>query len=285
MNDFILKILGNFDIEEGNSFQVLYLSPDLIVVDTLEGWHVPGSVPLKRVSLRGNLESFAIADIISMVNFSKKTGILSFVFSESTKSLFFLKGDIVFATSSLPRDRLGESLVKAGKITREQLEAILKEGRGGGVLGKLLVEKGFLSPKELFLGVKRQVEEIIYSLFLLKKGVFFFFEGEFPLEGLTKISMSAQNLVMEGIRRVDEWSVFLEKIPVGQLVLVKKKKLPEINLKPVEKGVFEHVDGKSTVEEICRKSGLGEFETYAHLFHLLSAGFVEYSSGEDVESI
>lgn len=283
--EFITQILGNFDIKDGDSFQILSLAPDLIIVDTLEGWRVPGVRMPGRVAMRGDLESFAIADVISMINLGRKTGILSFVFSEATKSLFILKGDIVYATSSLPGDRLGESLVRAGKITRQQLEGVLRESRGGGMLGRLLVGRGFLSPKELYLGVKRQVEEIIYSLFVLKKGVFFFFEGEFPLEGLTRISMSAQNLVMEGIRRVDEWSLFREKIPAGELVLVPKKVQPDIVLTPIEKGVLDRVDGRSTVEEISRKSGLGDFEAYKALYRLLTAGFIEYSGGEEVSPV
>lgn len=285
LGTFLLQLLENFELEMGDSFQILFLHPDLLIVDRLPGWDPPVPVNLARATLRGTLEGFSIADVIGLINMNKKSGILSFVFHGSTKALFFTKGEIVFATSSLPQDRLGESLVRAGKLKREDLEGALRDAdrRQGWVLGKLLVEKAYLAPKDLFQGVRRQVEEIIYSLFLQKQGVYFFFEGDLDTRDFPKLNMSAQNLVMEGIRRIDEWGLFLEKIPSGELMLSRKRELPQIDLTPDERGVLDLADGTRTVSEISRSSGLGEFNTYKVLHHLMSAGFIDYAAPEAKE--
>ena len=56
----------------------------------------------------------------------------------------------VLATAAGPHEPIGELLVRAGRLTREQLEAALVAQRDAGLrLGELLVKKGWLSEPEL----------------------------------------------------------------------------------------------------------------------------------------
>ncbi len=229
----------------------------------------------KRVAIKGDLKSFGPADIISFIEINRKTGILTFDFGRVSKSLFLREGNIIFASSSLKEDRLGESLCRAGKISPEHLEVAAKEISPEKNLGKILVEKGFITAKELWLGLRRQVEEIVYSIFYYKEGSFSFLEGDLSQGNVISLNMSTQNLMMEGIRRIDEWARFLEKFPSKDIVLEPKESPPNIELNPIEQRALSLVDGSITLEEISRRSGLGDFDTYKVLFHLIQAGFVE----------
>ena len=101
---------------------------------------------------------------------------------KAIKSLFFKEGSIIYASSSENEDRLGDILLKVGKITREQYQVssdlIKKTGKRQG---SILVEMGVITPKDLFEGLKNQIREIISSIILWDvEGNFEFQQGELP---------------------------------------------------------------------------------------------------------
>ncbi len=140
--------------------------------------------------LAGAVEAFGIAEVVAFLNMAEQTGVLEFRFpGEVVKRLHFDRGEIVFATSSLREDRLGESLLRAGRITRAQLDIAARAITPANKLGKILVEMGCLTPRELFGAVRRQVEEIVESLFDFDRGRFVFTAG-LP-EGGTRLRLSS----------------------------------------------------------------------------------------------
>jgi hypothetical protein len=67
-------------------------------------------------------------------------------------------------------------------------------------LGAILVEKGFLPPKELFRGLKIQVKEIIFSLFLWRDGEYQF-EERLPPD-ILQLHIDFEELISEIIERI-----------------------------------------------------------------------------------
>ncbi len=131
------------------------------------------------LSLSGNLLETPFSDVIAVLRLQKATGTLVCGSGETEKSVYVKNGQIIFATSKDERDRLGETLVKNGKITRSQLERALilhKKNAGLKKIGAIFVENGFVSPKDLFNGLKLQVRGIIHSLFVTTDGPYQFQE-------------------------------------------------------------------------------------------------------------
>src|SRR4030043_2444235 len=150
--------------------------------------------------LTGNLKDFSLPKVLAYLNRNRKTGTLIIKTPVFTKKAYLLKGDAIFASSTYEDDRLGEMLLKAGKITMEQYDTavqILKKTNKR--LGAILVELGYLMPKDLFWGVKYQVKEIIYSLFLLENAGYEFIEGAIPSNEDITLKMSIGNLIYEGV--------------------------------------------------------------------------------------
>ncbi len=117
----------------------------------------------------GNIQEFPLPALLEDLQQRKATGALIVRSGGIEKSVYVKNGEIVFASSTDSRDRLGEMMVKAGMLTREQLEEALSQYRknaGLKKLGAILVEKRFVSPRDLFAGLKAQVKEILLSLFL-----------------------------------------------------------------------------------------------------------------------
>jgi hypothetical protein len=155
------------------------------------------------IPLSGTIRSKPLSNILEDLRRRKATGALTLRSGGVAKCIYVKAGQIIYATSTEQQDRLGEILVKAGKITRENLEQALrisKKSAGLKRLGAILVEKGFLLPKELFGGLKIQVKEIIFSLFLWRDGEYQF-EERLPPD-LIQLQIDFEELISEIIERI-----------------------------------------------------------------------------------
>src|SRR4030042_3835297 len=123
-------------------------------------------VGIERRSISGFLKHYPLADIFLDLHRSEKDGILEIRNGSTSKRIYMKNGDMVFATSNKEEDRLGEVLLKAGRITADQyyqsVDIIKKTGKR---LGAALVELGYIKPEALIQAVRHQVEEIVLSLF------------------------------------------------------------------------------------------------------------------------
>lgn len=155
------------------------------------------------LTLSGNIQDTPLPDVLEGLRIMKATGTLVVRPGNAQKTLYLDEGKIVFAASTDTRDRLGEVMVKAGKLTRANLETALqisKRTAGFKKLGAILVENGFVSPKDLFAGLKLQVKEIIYSIFILEEGAYQFDKNLPP--DIIPLQINMQELIQEIIERM-----------------------------------------------------------------------------------
>lgn len=237
-------------------------------------------LPAERISLHGSIEGFGIADLFSLLNMSRRTGLLLLIAGQVQKSIHFRRGEIAFAGSNLPEDRLGQVLYHIGKLSREGLdeaERHLEEGPAGPRkrFGAMLLERKLIDSSALLWGVKYQVEEIVYSVFRLSHGSFFFFDGDFVEDDLAVFAIDTNNVLMEGYQRVDELGLIGQHIRGHGTVLRPTGRKPEATLSDRFLRLLALVDGRNTVEELVRATGWGEFNTFKVLYKLLKAGLVE----------
>lgn len=240
----------------------------------------PAAAVTTRVILQGDLSAIQLPDVLSFLSMIRPTGKLELRQRQLDRFIFWKGGEIVFATSNSPEDSLGQFLLRNGKITRQEYEESLKKLSPDTRHGKVLVQMGALSPKDLWWGVKNQILEIIYGLFLWKEGTFSFdeTEGELVQERIT-LSINTSSIIMEGTRRVDETALIREKIPSLDLVFAKvagaEPKVEELEFNQNEISVFERIDGRASVRELVRSAELTEFEVLQILYQLLSARIIE----------
>jgi len=170
-----------------------------------------------EVPVRGSLKHYSFSQILTYLNRQQKTGVLTVENKDIKKNIFVKNGSVIFASSNQNEDRLGEMLIRAGKITPEQydksVELLQQTGKRQGAI---LVELGYLTPKDLFREVKRQIKEIILSLFLWEEGTFSFEETPPSTEVIT-LNMSMKSLISEGISRKErekkeEENIFMQKV-------------------------------------------------------------------------
>jgi hypothetical protein len=155
------------------------------------------------LSLSGNFQETCLADVLEVLRLQKATGTLVCRCSGTEKSVHVQQGKIIFAASTDPQDRLGEILVKSGKLRQDHLDAVLqlhRKNAGLKKIGALLVENGFVSPKDLFNGLKLQVKGIIHGLFLRDDGEYRF-EERLPSD-VIPLQLNMEELVQEVIQQM-----------------------------------------------------------------------------------
>src|SRR5688500_15320486 len=166
--------------------------------------------------LKGQIADLPIPEGLQQLRVSAATGILTLVSGGARKALYLKDGRVVFSSSNLPNDRLGEILLREGKITVEEYEASIKAITKGKRQGKTLVEMGALSPKDLWEGVQFQVQEIVYSVFAWDEGQFHFEESSLPEKERITVDLDIRDLILAGLRRVDAGGRVQGRFPEGR---------------------------------------------------------------------
>jgi tetratricopeptide (TPR) repeat protein len=236
------------------------------------------------MAIEGALQDVSLADICQLLGMGMKTGCLSITDRSNFGYIYFENGRVIYASVLNRRDRLGELLVRNHVITRKDLSiaTTTQAKEKGKRLGEILVEIEALTQEQLHKYIQMQIEEAVYHLFAWTQGSFHFDTDQMPDEdGMFLVSIPPEALLMEGARRVDEWSQVEKKIPSFDIVFQLDKHPDEsdedVELTKDQKKVIPFIDGVRTVNEIMDEAGLVEFETGKALYGLVQAGFVSRS--------
>ncbi|MBI4501038.1 MAG: DUF4388 domain-containing protein [Gemmatimonadetes bacterium] len=240
------------------------------------------------MAIEGPLRELGIHDVFQLLDLSRKTGVLRVVseLRNNEGNVYFDGGAVVYAEIRSNPHPLGSLLVHSGKIDEADLgRARDLQARGDQRrLGHILVSIGAITERELERQVRQQIEEVIFELMHWQEGHFSFVEEsskDVPADLLVRIPTEA--LLMEGARRIDEWSQIEKKIPhlglVPALAPNQAGGEGDLDLLPSEWNVLVAIDGTRDVRGLAMALGSSEFETAKTIFGLESAGVVVLGEG------
>src|SRR5262245_48813036 len=237
---------------------------DLIIARSMSG----GDAVLK---LAGEIRTpGALSDIVSLAAQSQWTGELILLAEIGTRSFYFDHGTVIHASTTVPEERLGETLYRFGVITREQLERVVAVSTETGKrLGETAIDLGIVPADKLYAMMARQVEEVFYSAVHVSEGSFYFFDRYEEKNIIRRHNLNAGGLLIEAARRMDEMRFFREKIPNDGFIPV-----PVPGKKPPDDlaELFTKIDGTRSIADIGRAIGQLEFEVTRAVFQLVSSG-------------
>lgn len=272
------------------------------------------------MALEGTLRDFSLADIFQLIGLQRKTGVLTLRGKDDTVSVTFLDGKVVGADSLNRRleNRLGTVLMKRGWITGDQLNRALEiQKETLQRLGFILTHYGIISSDSLREAINLQMMQIVYRLFRWKDGDYHFSQEttiEYDRDNVSPIS--AESILMEGARMIDEWpiiekrvrsydQVFRKKLTDQEIVVVGSGDADEIDfdgdstrrrrgnvglnekirISQEEKAIYDLVDGTMTVSDVVEVSRLSEFDTNKALYELLTRDLIEEVRGPSAEAV
>jgi len=223
-------------------------------------------------------------EIINVIATANWVGRLHVVSGDVERALLFEQGVLKFATSSAPEDRLGQILFSNGVVTYAQLAQLLEESGPDRRLGSLCVERGLLDQPGLFALLQKQCEQIFYAALLMFEGSFVFVRPDGSEEPpAMAFHIPVQGLLMEGVQRIDEMALFRDKIASSQMVPLRRESASDKSLDASAARVLSLCDGRRTIEDIARATGLGEFGATKAIYHLLSQKLVELHASPKVD--
>jgi hypothetical protein len=261
------------------------------------------------VALEGTIKDFGLADILQLIGIQRKTGLLTLDNGDEAVIVKFLDGHVVGADTKERNleDLLGSVLVRTGRITEAQLQNALRIQRETlQRLGYILVRQRFISEEDLVEALRIQVTQIVYRLFRWRHGTYQFS----PMDHMDYDTehfqpLSAETILMEGARMIDEWPIIERRIRSSSMVfrqtaagrerdvpvesildtdidfgfqdglVADRSKEHKPPVSPEEHGVLHMVDGRATVQDIVDGSPLGEFDVYHTLYELLDRRLIE----------
>jgi hypothetical protein len=276
------------------------------------------------MALSGTLKDFALPDIFQLIGMQRKTGLLTLESERETVSVVFEQGMVVHADSTVRRldDLLGNVLVRQGKIRKEILEeALAKQKVSMQRLGFILTSQGYIERADLTAALSEQVQQIVFRVFRWKSGNYHFdpaADADYDRDNASPVS--TDHILMEGIRRVDEWPIIEKRIPSLDFVfrpLVPQKQIKvvagadegggleaaldnldsldgdddqggdptsEVVLNEQEAKIYKLVDGKRTVATIMEMTGLSDFDVCRTLFDFIDRNLVAPAGQEPTRS-
>jgi hypothetical protein len=257
------------------------------------------------MALEGTIRDFGLPDIFQLIGLQRKTGLLTLINEKDAESVTvtFENGMVVMADSSARRleDRLGNVLVKQGKITSARLdEALGVQKQTLQRLGHILVSGSAITTKDLRDALLVQISQIVFRVFRWRDGRYNFAPAEaVDYDRENFVPMSTDFILMEGIRMVDEWPIIEKRVPSFDMVFrpvvdpslievgtgtapdtsISERRLASsatgrIRLAPEEERVFRKVDGVRTVQAIIDGTGYGEFDVCRTLFDFLNRNLI-----------
>jgi hypothetical protein len=236
------------------------------------------------MAIEGPLRELSIHDVFQLLDLSRKTGVLRVEsdLRDNAGTIYFQRGSIVYAEIRSNPHVLGELLVRTGRITRAELEEGRELQRRQGDrprIGEILVTLGVITSRDLQRHVRLQVEEVVFEVTSWTEGHFSFSEG--PLEGVPPdggVRIRVEALLMEGARRIDEWSRIEKRIPhlgvVPALSPSSEGSEGQLDLLPPEWEVLALIDGARDVRAMAADLSRSEFDVAKTLFGLESAGVI-----------
>lgn len=229
------------------------------------------------MAIKGSLTEAALADVIQLLAYSGKSGCLSVTDAQNFGNIFIKEGKIVYATIINKEQRLGDVLIQKKIIEPTVLEqALLKQkSEKKKRIGEILIEIGALDKETLEKELKSQIEQVIFTMLTWESGFFNFEADLLPSKEEYTVQLSAQELLLEGARRIDEWKKIENKVPPFETVLVRKCEVGDVSLTEEEKKVLDLIDGSRNIDDILKLSEYDFFVTNRAIYGLLSAGLLE----------
>ena len=232
-----------------------------------------------NLSITGELSETTVPDLVRSIVRSSETAILSLDAISRNDTIYFHEGRIVFASSTDPDMGLAETLLAAGELNIQQYNTALERLVVARRIGGLLCELGYLKPDELTRAAERQANAIVLDAMSYRSGAYTIeFTSEFP-EAIITLPLSTERLILDGVRRINYWSLItrgvgrldraLEQVPGGDT------RIFQLELSDDESHVFNLLAEPQSVDELCARSYLSNFQTYRTVWGLLAVNLIQ----------
>ncbi len=237
-----------------------------------------------ELDLQGSIERFTLPEILQLIAAGRKSGTLGIQKDDSIVMVYFSSGEIIYSYGPRQTYHLGQLLKDSEAITADQLDEAVQlqaNEQNSKRLGEILIERKYIDRADLQSAVRKQVEQLLYSLLSWDSGTFKFYENQFPTEEEITVRISVENVILEGLRRLDELNMARETLTdlgvTFTLASAQAGRGRDVKMDADEWNVMALIDGRKTLRQICSTSPLGKDKTMTIMAKLKLAGLITKS--------
>lgn len=236
------------------------------------------------MGFQGSLSSVNLGDLFQTIAMNRQSGTLVVTRGpDEIRRLWFDNGEIAISDGRNKdgRPQLLDVLVRRGQLgQRDATQLEERQKQTGQRLRELLAASGHLSLQDLDETSLWCLEEKVCEIFEWQQGDFSFIDGP-PVPELSiaavieagEIRLQTSQVVMEAMRRVDEWAQIRTVIPnPDELFVVDNEgraNLRKIESDPEMLKVLRYLDGRHGIEQIAEAVGISRFDAFAILANLV----------------
>jgi hypothetical protein len=225
------------------------------------------------MAISGNLRTMPFADLLQWIAMSQKTGTLVIKGKRFTKKILFKIGRVEAVTSNNPREHLGYYLVGWGYLAEEELQNMLGVQQSQKIaLGELLVKYGKMTREDIERIIRLKTEATIYDLMMWEEGEFFLLDDDAPRREFQGLNLPVDHFLFEGARQADEMRRIKDVIPESSYIPTVAQPVDEQALSPQQLGILWEINGTQSIEIIGLRCRLPVFEVFSFVYHGLKAG-------------
>jgi hypothetical protein len=188
---------------------------------------------------------------------------------KQSRTIYLDSGDIVYASSNFPSDKLTTIMVEQGKLTQNQMNHALANLKPGISVAKNLIEMGFIAHSDLLDIVRIQVGRIVCSALSATESPTFDAKNELE-ESIVRLPLlDTPALLFSGVMKITDRESLLELLgPLNQVVLLQGKRVFELELPADLLKMAQLMDGTRTILELSSETAVKTMETGAFALFL-----------------
>ena len=251
--------------------------PEIIQQELAKGLHSAG-----HAGIQGNLASVRIVEVMQMLGLQRQTGRLVINGGGNIIEIYFKDGLVVFASANGNggTNAVEVLLKQTCRIDEDSLRHAMRIAEmTSQAIDHILAQEKLLDQKTFSDCLRRHTESTVYKIMAMKEGDFYFEKSTPPII-LNSVQLKVDDLLLEGARRADEWSLIQQKIPdlsiVFEPMIGDADELTTRGMSETDLRVFSQVDGHRSIREIVEKLHLGEFDVAKSMFILLSVNLIRW---------
>ncbi len=233
------------------------------------------------MTIQSSIRELGLFDLFQVLYLNRKTGRLLISGTPENKEaqVLFYEGAVCFAAV---HDRVPKSIsmlmVEWGVLDEIAYLKVEKAMRKYGNLLECLEGEGIAPRNHVENFLSSRVRECVYEIFKWDGGEYSFIEEQLDQAREALITLNTENLILEGARRIDEWSNIKSKVPSEHSafrICSENQDNQGMNLKPKEWEILSLIDGRRSVAEINEAVGEELFTTSKLIYGLVVMSVIE----------
>jgi Domain of unknown function (DUF4388) len=231
------------------------------------------------LSIQGTLAETTVPDLFRSIVRSSETAIVSLDAIGRSDTIYFVEGRIVSANSTDPDVGLAETLLRSGELDIHQYTQTMDRVVIARRIAGTLVELGYLKPEDLTRAIERQASAIVLQAMRYRTGSYTIeFTSQIP-DGVIALPLPTERLILDGVRAIEYWSLISRGVGRFDRMLETVPGIDtrtfQLELNDDETHVISLLSDAQSVEQLCARSYLSDFQTFRTIWGLLAVNLIQ----------